>query len=1363
MTGVYKNKSYLLNSFINLLIIFLSFNNSFSNLLNNIIKFGDKNLRYCHFSFNSNGDMIVDSSSFPVNRTRKFFGLKNNGRFYFNDTNNKETAFYTLQADHSKGRIEGESHFIKLTSSNNKFHGRELILGISKNADSDSGYYTEIYNLKNKNMTKYLTKNTFGNIISDSFTILKTPEELNSKYYYTITYVIRDNSNNYIINLKKAYFSFELSGGIKHDNEMSINVLAQRIVSSFYTKKSIFICFYLSQSYNLRVRAYNSDFSDSVRSNVYETNTYEERNFFKGIHLKGEIGFFIYFKVNVKYPTISILQCNDDKTMTPYSKFEGININKSTFNKDCSLNDIIKLNDFQVSYISTSEDKNYFKIVIFILYKNDTLMNIRYYQIEMFNTYKTKIFLEIKAALYKNFISLAFSNCPEKDCSLAYSHLHYASLVIFSYPNSTDSDLDIIQQLYLSNKQIENDFSFNFEGKITIENNLFGFVFKGTRIMKYPTGLKLRNITNGNILETESILLKNENASLYFEAHENYIQNKYVIEYAYVLEEPNYEDIHNYISDIEDNYGNKKSDEKNYYQKLEYTGKSSDFTIIINEDLITSCNDNSCSLCVKNYTCITCKYNYTINNNIKTCLPGNYILPILTIIPTIIPIQQPETTIPVIATTYYNNLDECSENEILEGKCSGKMTNEQINIIYNKLKGTISSDSNEIIETENVKFQISTCEEQKNNNNPNLSSIDLGECEKLLKKQEGLSDTDNLIILKMDIKSEDLTSTFVQYEIYNPRTLNLINLDICSNSPISVNVPVTLDENTKSIYDSLTHAGYNLFDLNDSFYNDVCTTYTSEDGTDLTLNDRKNLIYNNNANISMCQNGCTFQFYNLTTKKAKCDCSVQKLEIITDTTKINFDKNVLVNSFFSTLKNSNFLILKCYKLVFSKEGQTYNIGSYMMSAITFIFIILMLIYLINGNKKIIFYVEKILKQKINDKARNSLISNKPINKRKNKMIIVTKNNIYNNSTKEMLKLKNSLKMKKNLNKNSIQKTLKKCLKKSKINKNAPPKKQMNLITLNNDTFKKSWDTLMSLPNKKQIKTFSKNNLLKIKKRKKLLPNQKDNKVSEKNKNINKIINKKMLTEQSNKNLFQKNNNNNLEQNKIKDLNDEELNSLEYEIAIIIDKRTFFHYYYSLIRKKHLIFFAFYPANDYNLIAVKISLLFLSFSLFFTINGFFFSDETMRKINEDKGSFDFIFQIPQLLYSTIISTIINMILKRLSLSEKEILVIKLEKDFLIAQKKSKKIKNCLKIKLSIFFILSFILMIFFWYFISCFCAVYKNTQIILIEDTLISFALSMVYPFGLNLLPGIFRIPALRAKKKDKKCLYKASGLIALIL
>ena len=71
------------------------------------------------------------------------------------------------------------------------------------------------------------------------------------------------------------------------------------------------------------------------------------------------------------------------------------------------------------------------------------------------------------------------------------------------------------------------------------------------------------------------------------------------------------------------------------------------------------------------------------------------------------------------------------------------------------------------------------------------------------------------------------------------------------------------------------------------------------------------------------------------------------------------------------------------------------------------------------------------------------------------------------------------------------------------------------------------------------------------------------------------------------------------------------------------------------------------------------------------------------------------------------------------------------------------------------------MTFFWYFITCFCAVYSNTQIILIKNTFLSYGLSMLYPFGIYLIPGIFRIYALRAEKRDKECLYKVGIFVAL--
>ena len=141
---------------------------------------------------------------------------------------------------------------------------------------------------------------------------------------------------------------------------------------------------------------------------------------------------------------------------------------------------------------------------------------------------------------------------------------------------------------------------------------------------------------------------------------------------------------------------------------------------------------------------------------------------------------------------------------------------------------------------------------------------------------------------------------------------------------------------------------------------------------------------------------------------------------------------------------------------------------------------------------------------------------------------------------------------------------------------------------------------------------------------------------------------------------------------------------------------------------------------------------------------------------------FIYSILNLIYSTFISSIITLILKLLALSNKNILNLKKYQSRKKAVKESKNLIKNFNIKFNIYFIISFIMLILFWYFVSAFCAVYSNSQILLIENTLCSFLVSLIYPFGLNLIPGIFRITSLRAKDKNKQCLYSFSNLISII-
>ena len=92
-------------------------------------------------------------------------------------------------------------------------------------------------------------------------------------------------------------------------------------------------------------------------------------------------------------------------------------------------------------------------------------------------------------------------------------------------------------------------------------------------------------------------------------------------------------------------------------------------------------------------------------------------------------------------------------------------------------------------------------------------------------------------------------------------------------------------------------------------------------------------------------------------------------------------------------------------------------------------------------------------------------------------------------------------------------------------------------------------------------------------------------------------------------------------------------------------------------------------------------------------------------------------------------------------------------------KVNKTLKCIKIKLALFFIITFLLLLFFTFYITCFCGVYINTQVHLIKDSLVSFLLSLIYPFGIFFLPCMFRKLSLSDKNKDRECIYKLSQFV----
>ena len=583
----------------------------------------------------------------------------------------------------------------------------------------------------------------------------------------------------------------------------------------------------------------------------------------------------------------------------------------------------------------------------------------------------------------------------------------------------------------------------------------------------------------------------------------------------------------------------------------------------------------------------------------------------------------------------------------------------------------------ETIENGKLRVILGTSLNLKRNLDENITNIDLGECEILLKKYYNLTNNEILYIKLLEINQEGMKIPKIEYDVYcklNGLNLLKLNISICKNSKMYLYVPVT----TMDSLDKLNS--------NSRYYHDICYISTTESGTDITLKDRKKEFINK----TVCQDDCDFSDYNYTSKKSKCLCNIKESSSSFVDIKINATK-LLAN--MKNIKNyANVNILVCYKELFSKNSLLKNVGFYILCVVIITSIINMFIFYIKYSE--------LLKNKIKD-------------------IINAKqyfNSLKRNKTKEEEKKEKD---------NICQKEIA-----LDINKN----------DINND------NDIHIYRNKKRKKRKKKTN-------KSFKGKTKDN---------NKIINNKKRN--SNIILFEKNskskdNNENENMKKIIDYNEYEINTLPYELAIQYDNRTYCEYYISLLRTKHNLILSFYYNKDYNSKIIKIDLFFIGFTIYYIVNALFYNDATMHNIYIKKGAFDIEYQLPKIIYSSLISIVLNTLLKYMALTNDGIIDFKQSKKKKGLMKLGEELYNKLRIKFVLFFILSFILLLFFWYYISMFCAIYRNTQYHLLKDTLISFGLSLLYPFGIYLLPGIFRISSLSKPKKKRECLYKFSKIL----
>ena len=377
-----------------------------------------------------------------------------------------------------------------------------------------------------------------------------------------------------------------------------------------------------------------------------------------------------------------------------------------------------------------------------------------------------------------------------------------------------------------------------------------------------------------------------------------------------------------------------------------------------------------------------------------------------------------------------NNIIQFYGNEdIIKGKIN--ITKEELENHLDDIMKIIQIGKKYEINGEDYDMRITPINDQDTFNS---SFVDLTLCEQILRKIYNISTYEILTILKIEIdkKNEKALTNQIEYAIYNEKRVKL-NLSYCKNVQVKVTYDI-LDKSllNKEMISYYSKLGIDIFNNEDSFFNDLCYPF-SISNSDIILKDRVLDIY---QNYSLCDNVCKYEKIDIENMSVACSCQI-KTEINTEV-----QPPVFMEIVQDTFKDSNFGVIRCYKLVFSFDDKLHNYGFLLFLFFVIINIICIILYIFSGIKSTIVFVYK-------EMENNNYIPkiNNPKKKTNNKNLNTIDNNSYSNNqaynSDFLMKIDN-----KEINYENIKNTINKIKKRGKIKKGAKSPKNQEILIIN---------------------------------------------------------------------------------------------------------------------------------------------------------------------------------------------------------------------------------------------------------------------------------------------------------------------------
>ena len=214
----------------------------------------------------------------------------------------------------------------------------------------------------------------------------------------------------------------------------------------------------------------------------------------------------------------------------------------------------------------------------------------------------------------------------------------------------------------------------------------------------------------------------------------------------------------------------------------------------------------------------------------------------------------------------------------------------------------------------------------------------------------------------------------------------------------------------------------------------------------------------------------------------------------------------------------------------------------------------------------------------------------------------------------------------------------------------------------------------------------------------------------------------------------------------------------YSDALNSDTLSFVLTYWNFLKFKQNIIFTFVTNNKGILRSTKIALFILFIAFYMAFTALFFNDEIMRALYIYKGNTDAAVHVPNIILSSLCSFIACLIVRYVCLNERDISKITSERNRENRSALVEKLRRKDKIKLYVLYGITAVLIILCWYYVSAFCAIFKNSQKNYLINFLICYIVCNLWPCVTSIIPTIMRRKALSDRSK---CLYNASQIVSI--